>query len=183
MRFSGQFCDKVAKAGSWETNRMYNIRESLLSSNEPAGKISVEKMSRGPFMSPGVRQPLIRAFIDDMAITTKTVVEGRWTLEELGEMMRWARMKFKPTKSRGLLLKSGKVKEERFKMGEEDIPTVSEKPINCLGKWYDDSLRDTENIIWVKKQLEEWMKDVDRCELPDSFNAWIFQHEALPRIL
>ena len=52
-------------------------------------------------------------------------------------------MKFKPTKSRSLVLKRGKVKEDRFKMGEEEIPTVSENPNKCLGKWYNDSLRDT----------------------------------------
>ena len=108
--------------------------------------------------------------MDDMTITTKAVVEGRLTLEEFVEMMRWARMKFKPTKSRSLVLKRGKVKGERFKMVEEDIPTFSEKPIQSLGKWYDDSLGDTENIL-LKKQMEKWMKDVDKCGLPGRFKA------------
>ena len=38
-RVCRQFCDKVAKAGSWDTNRMYDIRQSLLSSNEPPGTL------------------------------------------------------------------------------------------------------------------------------------------------
>ena len=43
----------------------------------------------------GIAQPPTRGFMDDITITCKTVVEARWTLEELGEMITWARMKFK----------------------------------------------------------------------------------------
>ena len=35
---------------------------------------SVEKRSRGPWMKSGVRQPLGKAFMDDMTLTTKTVI-------------------------------------------------------------------------------------------------------------
>ena len=48
---------------------------------------SVEKKSRGPWMKSGVRQPPGRAFMDDMTISTKTVIEGRWTLQELDKMI------------------------------------------------------------------------------------------------
>jgi len=41
---------------------------------------SVEKMSRGPYMASGIRQPPTKAFMDDMTVATKTVVEARWTL-------------------------------------------------------------------------------------------------------
>ena len=96
---------------------------------------SVEKKSRGPWMKSGVRQPPGRAFMDDMTLTTKTVIEANWTLQELETAITWARMKVKPIKSRSLVIKNGKVKEERFKIGNEIIPTVSEKPVKCLGKF------------------------------------------------
>ena len=35
---------------------------------------SVEKRSRGPWMKSEVRQPLGKAFMDDMTLTTKTVI-------------------------------------------------------------------------------------------------------------
>ena len=44
---------------------------------------SVERKTRGPQMESAVKQPLIRAFMDEMTITTKSVTEARWTLEEL----------------------------------------------------------------------------------------------------
>jgi len=44
---------------------------------------SVEKMSRGPYLTSGMSQLPIRVFIDDMTITTQTVIEGKWTQQEL----------------------------------------------------------------------------------------------------
>ena len=44
---------------------------------------SVEKMSRGLCMRAGVRQPPIRTFMDDMTVSTKTIIEARWTLKEI----------------------------------------------------------------------------------------------------
>ncbi|XP_076086893.1 uncharacterized protein LOC143057470 [Mytilus galloprovincialis] len=95
---------------------------------------SVEKPSRGPLLSSGVRQPPVRAFMDDMTVTAKTVIEGRWTLEELERMIKWARMKFKSSKSRSLIVGKGKVQDETFELAGEKIPTVGEKPVKCLGK-------------------------------------------------
>ncbi|XP_069114421.1 uncharacterized protein [Argopecten irradians] len=144
---------------------------------------AVEKMSRGPYLSAGSRQPPTRAFMDDMTVTTKTVVEGRWTLRDLEEQITWARMRFKPAKSRSLVLKAGKVKEERFQIGGVDIPTVTEKPVKSLGKWFNGSLNDKNSVVEMKKQAEEWMKAVEKSGLPGKFKAWIYQHGVLPRLL
>ena len=50
---------------------------------------SADKKSRGPLMSSGDRQLPIRAFMDDMTITTKTVVDAKLTLKELQELISW----------------------------------------------------------------------------------------------
>ena len=47
--------------------------------------ISAETMSRGPVL--GVSQPPSREFINDMTITPKSVLEGKWILQELGELI------------------------------------------------------------------------------------------------
>ena len=134
-------------------------------------------------MKSGVRQPPGRAFMDDMTLTTKTIIEAKWTLQELETAITWARMKVKPSKSRSLVIKNGKVKEERFKIGNEIIPTVSEKPVKCLGKFFNDSLSDKQNVRETCKQLDDWMKTVDKSGLPGKYKAWIYQHGILPRLL
>lgn len=53
------------------------------------------------------------AFMDDL-ITARSVPEGRWILEDLIKRTSWAKMEFKPAKSRSLVLKRGHV-QDRFR--------------------------------------------------------------------
>ncbi len=63
---------------------------------------SVEKPRRGAVLSSGVQQVPVRAFMDDLTITA--VPEGRWILEDMVELTTAARMEFKPSQSRSLVL-------------------------------------------------------------------------------
>ena len=66
---------------------------------------SAEIECRGPMMKTGVRQPLIRAYMDDLTVTTTSVMGSRWILRSLEKLIPWARMKFKPAKSRSFVMK------------------------------------------------------------------------------
>ena len=145
---------------------------------------SAEPECRGPKSRSGIRQPPIRAFMDDLTVTTESVPGGRWILTGLEKLMGWARMSFKPTKSRSLVLKKGRVADKfRFSISGTPIPTISEKPIKSLGKFFDSSLRDAASIKATCEELEGWLKDVDKTGLPGKFKAWVYQHGILPRIL
>jgi hypothetical protein len=64
---------------------------------------------------------------------------------EIEDIIKWARMKIKPTKSSCLILKKGKIYDQKFQFGDEAILTVSEKPVKCLGKYFEDTLGHTQN--------------------------------------
>ena len=66
---------------------------------------ATEVECRGPLSRSGVRQSPIRAYMDDLTVTTTFVMGGRWLLKGLKRNMTWARMYFKPAKSRSLVLK------------------------------------------------------------------------------
>lgn len=53
---------------------------------------SVEEMSRGPWMIAGIRQPPVRAFMDDTTVSTKNAIEAKWTLKETEELISWVRL-------------------------------------------------------------------------------------------
>jgi hypothetical protein len=55
--------------------------------------------------------------------------------------------------------------------------------MKCLGKRYDQTLKDSDNVRNAKKQLEKWMTIVDKSQLPGKYKAWIFQHGVLQRLL
>ncbi|XP_053183947.1 LOW QUALITY PROTEIN: uncharacterized protein LOC128367182 [Scomber japonicus] len=145
---------------------------------------AAETECRGPLSKSGIRQPPIRAFMDDLSVTTTSVPGCRWILQGLVKLISWARMSFKPTKSRSMVLKRGKVVDKfRFFVDGAVIPSITEKPVTSLGKVFDCSLRDTASVQTTIKRLETWLSTVDKSGLPGRFKAWLYQHGILPRIL
>ncbi len=130
--------------------------------------------SRGPKTAAGCQQPVIRAFRDDLTVITPTNVQARWVLAELDRMATWAKMVFKPKKSRSLVIQKGKT-TGRFQLlvQGEVIPNIQGNPIKCLGKWYDDSPSDKNSISNTGKQVEEWLKNIDKSGLPGKYKCWI----------
>ena len=98
---------------------------------------SAEVECRGPLTKSGVRKPPIRAYMDDLTITTTSVPGSRWILQGLEKLITWARMSFKPSKSRSMVLKKGKVIEKfSFFISGTVIPTITEQPVKSLGKLF-----------------------------------------------
>ena len=145
---------------------------------------ATKRETRGPKTTSGVYMPSTRGFMDDLTITTQTHVQARWMLSALEEATTWARMKFKPRKSRGLIIKKGQPTQRfNLQVQGEDIPSIMDNPIKCLGKWYDATLQDGENIKRINNQLKEGLKAIDRTGLPGKFKAWLFQNGLLPRLM
>eukprot|EP00066_Takifugu_rubripes_P027132 XP_011616398.1 PREDICTED: uncharacterized protein LOC105418502 [Takifugu rubripes] len=93
-------------------------------------------------------------------------------------------MSFKPTKSRSMVLKKGKVVDRfRFSISGTIIPSITEQPVKSLGKLFDSSLKDTAAIQKSTEELGGWLTKVDKSGLPGRFKAWIYQHSILPRVL
>ncbi len=81
-------------------------------------------------------------------------------------------MVFKSKKSQSMMMRKGKVTDVfRLQVQGEDIPTIRESPMKCLGKWYDDTLCDRTNISSTEKQADKWLRKIDRSGLPGKFKA------------
>ena len=95
----------------------------------------------------------------------------------------WARMLFKPEKSRCLVLKKSRIVDTfLFIISETPILTISEKLVKSMGNIYDSSHRVTTFMKNNCEELKRWLKDVDKG-LPGNFKAWISQHSLLPKII
>lgn len=123
---------------------------------------------RGPKSSSGIRQPPIRAFMDDLTVTTTSVTGCQWLLQGLERIITWARMMFKPAKSRSLVLRKGRVENKhRFSLDGVPIPSVSEKPVKSLGKIFDSTLKDKAAVQSAHMELKTWLS-VQGLDIP----AW-----------
>ena len=143
-----------------------------------------DRETRGPKTKSDIRLPPQRGFMDDLTITTESHIQARWILSALEDVVSWARMAFKPRKSRALILRRGKVwQSTALKVQGVEIPSLIDNPVKCLGKWFDITLGDANNTQRVKQQLQEGLKKIEKTSLPGKFKAWIFQHGMLPRLL
>ncbi|XP_052280954.1 uncharacterized protein LOC127878469 [Dreissena polymorpha] len=144
-----------------------------------------DRESRGPKTQTDIRLPPKRRFMDDLTITTESHIQARWILSALEEFVSWARMAFKPRKSRFLILRRGKVWQKiTLRVQGEDIPSLIDKPVKCLGKWFDTTLGDSRNNTErIRQQLRNGLAKIEGTGLPGKFKAWLFQHGLLSRLL
>ena len=123
-------------------------------------------------------------FLECYFVQLLSVIGCKWIVRCLEKLIVWARMRFKPGKSRSLVLQKGKMKSTaRFTIASEFIPTVTEKPVKSLGKWFNSSTKDQAAIKGIGDDLDDWLMKMDKYGLPGKFKAWLHQHAILPRIL
>ena len=72
----------------------------------------------------------------------------------------------KPSKSRSISVIKGKLTEHQFYMGEESIPTVSEKPVKSLGRWYHATLKETEQVDQLRQDTICGLESIHKTMLP-----------------
>ena len=111
----------------------------------------------GPQDSTGQRHPPCHAFMDDITAMTQHAQpkrRTRWLPKGLESMANWARLAFKPKKSRSLMIKRGKLEDYIFHIQGEAIPTTEHQPIKCFCKKCDDTLRDINNAVDVTNELK-----------------------------
>lgn len=119
-----------------------------------------------------------------MTVTTTSVPASRWILQVLDKLITWARMGFKPTKSRFLVLKRGKIVDRFcFSLAGATIPSITEQPVKSLGKVLDCRLEDSASIQKTSKELKTWLSRVKKSGLPGRFKAWIYKYSIVPQVL
>ena len=142
-----------------------------------------EQESCGPRIN-NVRQPPCRAFVDDITVITESFIGSKRIVKCLESLARWARMAFKPDKSRSLVLLKGVLQvKQTLTIEGFRIPTLSEKPVKCLGKYYDSTLKDVDQIKAANKQLLSWLELIEKCLLPGRFKVWCYQFVLLPKLM
>ena len=140
--------------------------------------------TRGPEMNTGAYQPAVRGYMDDLTVTTATQVQTKWVLGAMETVVTWAGMIFNIQISRFMVIKKGKISERfHLKVQGEEIPSDIKNPIKCLGRWFDDSLKDVNNVNNVRTELVQRLKKTEKSGLPGKYKSWIYQQGILPRLM
>ena len=131
----------------------------------------------------GVRLTPIRAYMDDMTLITTTVPCMKRILERLNKNLKWASMKIKPSKSRSISIRRGKLSDRKFIIDEEEIPMIREKSVKSLGRWYKADLNDGEQVVQFRKDVAEGLDRIDKAGLPGKLKLWCLQFGLFPRLM
>ena len=137
----------------------------------------------GERLKSGLRLPPIRAYMDDMTTITTTSACTKRLLDKLQGNIKWARMEIKPSKSRSISIVKGQLANERFHINNEPIPTVLEKPIKSLGRWYSAELKDSKQVEQLRQDTISGLKQINNTALPGKLKLWCFQFGLLPRLM
>ncbi|KAL1277462.1 hypothetical protein QQF64_024135 [Cirrhinus molitorella] len=137
----------------------------------------------GERLKNGLRLPPIRAYMDDMTTITTTNACTKRLLDKLQGNIKWARMEIKPNKSRSISIVKGQLTNERFQINNEPIPTVLEKPIKSLGRWYSAELKDSKQVEQLRQDTISGLKKINNTDLPGKLKLWCFQFGLLPRLM
>lgn len=92
-------------------------------------------------------------------------------------------MKIKPSKSRSISIVKGVLRDIRFYIRDDPIPTVSEQPVKILGRWYNSSLKDKEQVQQLRQEIVNGLNNIDKTLLPGKLKLWCLQFGLLPRTM
>ncbi|KAL2099527.1 hypothetical protein ACEWY4_003921 [Coilia grayii] len=146
--------------------------------------IGARKMAGGVKLPSGQRLPPVRGYMDDITTILQTAACTARLLKRIDELVAWARMKIKPTKSRSLSLRKG-VRSDRtvFVASGEEIPLLATQPVRSLGRTYTADLSDKQMGEAVRKQLADGLAKISESQLPGKYKVWSYQFILYPRVM
>ena len=145
--------------------------------------MSVKKETKGPKLASGKVQVNSRLFMDDITTTTETMVQTSYLLEKLIKKLNWGGLYEKVPKCRALVIIKGEVSSRKIEINGKVIQPIQEQPVKYVGKWYNASLNEKQQIEAVVQGVKTDLKKVEKCRLPGRYKAWMVQHMLLPRLM
>lgn len=92
-------------------------------------------------------------------------------------------MKINQSKSRSISIVAIKLVDQRFCINDEPIPTILKKPIKSLGRNYDRSLKDCEQVQQRNQEVKRSLETIDQSMLPGKLKLWFLQFGLLPQLM
>ena len=85
--------------------------------------------------------------------------------------------------SPSLSVRKGKVDATTFTVANQQIPTVSQKPVKSLGRWHDSSMKDTKRGLKTVELTTEGLLANNRCGLQCKLKVWCLLFMLISKLL
>ena len=126
---------------------------------------------------------LLRGFMDDVSIVTTSIPQTKKVLQRTDRALKWARMRLKPAKSRSLVIIDGRsTRLEPFSVDGSVIPGLHNKPLRTLGRVFNFSLTDREEVNAIQEKFVGGLKKIDKSPFTGFMKAWALVHILIPQV-
>ena len=126
--------------------------------------------------------PSMKAFMDDVTLVAESRSHMEQLVTHLQELFKWAVMKIKPSKWRSLSLLKGNCKEIKFSVDGNEISTICEKRVKSLSRCYSLPLTDRHRWQDLRKQLQDGLCSIDKCDLMNKDKIWCIYFGLIPKL-
>ena len=126
----------------------------------------------------------VKAFMDDMFLISRSIPATQALLDRCAVALIWARMSFRDSKSRSMVIDKGKViniSPFSFK-GEEVIPSIHANPVRFLGRTIDFTVSDKHSLEKFVTEVLSGIKLIDKSSHKGIHKVWILQNMLIPRL-
>ena len=117
--------------------------------------------------------------MDDVTLIAESRSHMKQLVTRLQELFKWAAMK---TKDRSLSILKGKCKEIKFSIDGNEIPTICEKSVKNFGRCYSLPLIDRHRWQDRRKQLQDGLRSIDKCDLMNKDKIWCIYFGLIPKL-
>ena len=101
--------------------------------------------------------------MDDLFLQTSLVVSTELLLQRCTFVLSWARMSFRASKSRSIVIQNGRVLDvSPFSFDNEAIPSIHSNPVRFLGRTIDVSLCDREVVSTFKDRVLDGLELINK---------------------
>ena len=151
-----------------------------------AFNVIIEYVECGPidkYILNGKAIEVVRGFMDDISLLVPSVPMAKVALTRTDEVLKWARMALKPSKSRSVVMKRGKLqKVQPFFVDGVVIPGLQEKPLRTLGRFFDLSIDDKDSRTTLFDNFCNGLWKLDKSSFTGFMKAWALHHVLIRQV-
>ena len=130
-----------------------------------------------------MRSAPVKAFMDDMFLMSPSIPATQVLLDGYAVALIWARMSFRDSKSRSMMIDKGKVIDiSPFSFKGEIIPSIHANPVRFFGRTIDFTVSDKHSVAKFVTEVLSCLKLVDKSSHKGIHKVWILQNMLIPRL-
>ena len=125
----------------------------------------------------------VKAIMDDMFLMSPSIPATQVLLDHCAVALIWARMSFRASKSRSMVIDKGKVIDiSPFSFKGEIIPSIHANPVRFLGRTIDFTVSDKHSVEKSVTEVLSGLKLIGKSSHKGIHKMWILQNMLIPRL-